>query len=349
MAEIYPVLTSTSFKSKKPPVGKAYRDSGLLGSALANLYKDIDEAFVYIESSLSGRKAVRLASAGALGVYTRVGNVITQNTPAVETIDGSAPVVGDRILFMTGAASAVDVGIYVVSFVGASGAGNNQVLTRAPDFDTDAEITDGILVTVREGTANSDSLWMLTTKPAALNTNTVVFTKLSTGALTRLDAFCLANTGVVGAKVVLFEGDGTSTFSILGPDALAANRTVTFSDANHVFNQSVASGGSPTFDATNVTGLATAAVAAAGAVMDTELVSGQVTVANLTTSVTVALASFTPVFVDVKPIMATLSNATTNPCGLVSAVIAAPNLIVTVSADPGATGAIINLWQDQRV
>ncbi len=87
-----------------------------------------------------------------------------------QTIDGVAVVTGDRVL-VRGQVSAATNGIYVVS----SGA-----WTRATDFDATAEVLSGLLVTVSEGTAKADSLWMLTTNaPITLGATSLAFAQLN--------------------------------------------------------------------------------------------------------------------------------------------------------------------------
>lgn len=90
----------------------------------------------------------------------------------------------------------------------------------------------------------------------------------------------------------------------------------------------------------------TANVTSAGAVMDSELVHYQAVVANGNTSVTTTLAAAG--FVPSKPIFGCVTNNTTNPCGLMSIYIDGTDFVTTVSADPGASTAIVDVWQDQR-
>lgn len=122
---------------------------------------------------------MRAVTTGALAAYTRVGNVITANANgALAAIDGVTLVVNDRLLLNNGAAGA-DNGLYVVTQVGTGG--TPFILTRATDADTSAEVPPGLAVVVTEGTANGDTVWILTTNgPITLNTTALTFGELPT-------------------------------------------------------------------------------------------------------------------------------------------------------------------------
>lgn len=145
---------------------------------------DIDAIETNIDSVESGiaaidrKEPVRLATAAALGACTAagtgVGKTLTQNAGAVENIDGTAVVVGDRILVKDQVAGK-DNGIYIVTVVGTAGP-VQQVLTRATDADSDTEVTAGMSVFVSEGTANADRIYYLTTNDAiTLDTTALTF------------------------------------------------------------------------------------------------------------------------------------------------------------------------------
>ena len=83
--------------------------------------------------------------------------------------DGVTPVGGDRVL-VTGQTTASANGIYVA----ASGA-----WSRATDADAAAEFATAWLVSVKEGTANGDTVWQHTTDAAVtLGTTSLTFAKL---------------------------------------------------------------------------------------------------------------------------------------------------------------------------
>ena len=84
---------------------------------------------------------------------------ITLSAP--QTIDGVGVVAGDRVL-VTGQTTAANNGIYVV----AAGA-----WTRATDMDASADLIASLIVPVSQGTANLDTVWMLSSNgPFTLGT-----------------------------------------------------------------------------------------------------------------------------------------------------------------------------------
>lgn len=102
--------------------------------------------------------------------------------------------------------------------------------------------------------------------------------------------------------------------------------------------------GADVTDTTNVT--------AAGAWMDTESPKTMVTIPNLSTGHNAAKPAS---FVDDKACYAAIRNATTNPVAVRRVYCTGGNLIVDLgglnaaaSGDPGATGAEVFVWQDQR-
>lgn len=96
-----------------------------------------------------------------------------------DTVDGVALVTGDRILIKDQATGAEN-GVYTVNASGAP--------TRATDFDADAEVNGGAAVVAAEGTANADTIFILTTNdPIVVGTTALVFTALTTGGTTLVD------------------------------------------------------------------------------------------------------------------------------------------------------------------
>lgn len=84
----------------------------------------------------------------------------------LQNIDGVAALAGKRVLVKDQAASK-DNGPYVAA-VGA--------WTRTDDADVSAEMTPGLFVHVEQGTANSDSIWQLTTDaPIVLGATPLIF------------------------------------------------------------------------------------------------------------------------------------------------------------------------------
>jgi phage-related tail fiber protein len=93
-------------------------------------------------------------------------NVDTASAPS--TLDGVTLADGDRIL-LKDQSTASENGIYIFSSAGSA-------LTRAADFDADAEVTAGIIVPVEEGSTLADTRWQLTTNdPIVVGTTNLTF------------------------------------------------------------------------------------------------------------------------------------------------------------------------------
>ncbi len=118
----------------------------------------------YVDSR-NWRTSVRVATTGN----------ITLAGGAPDTVDGVAVAEGDRVLVKAQTAGAEN-GIYVVDTLGTGGDGT---WVRAADADTSLEAAANMTVTVEEGTANADSLWMLTTnRPITLGTTALTFKRM---------------------------------------------------------------------------------------------------------------------------------------------------------------------------
>jgi hypothetical protein len=128
-------------------------------------------------SAFSWKQAVRAASTANVALATAV--------EAGDTLDGVTLATGDRIL-LKDQASAAENGIYVVAASGAP--------TRAADFDAASEIA-GAIVAVREGTANANTAWQLTTDGTIVIGTTVL-------------AFAAFGSGGGGGSLTITEIDG---------------------------------------------------------------------------------------------------------------------------------------------
>jgi hypothetical protein len=108
-------------------------------------------------TSLNDKDAVKAAS---------VANVVIAVAPA--SLDGVAGVAGDRWLLKDQALPATN-GIYIFNGVGVP-------LTRSPDADTSAEVTQGLFTWAIFGTVNQRTGWILTTSnPITLGTTPLTF------------------------------------------------------------------------------------------------------------------------------------------------------------------------------
>lgn len=140
----------------------------------------------YVDAARSGldvKASVKLATNATLPAYTHLSGVLTADSNGGLSVDGatlSDPAdVGIRILVKNEAgANEKYNGIYTVTAVG--DASNPWVLTRATDFDQDAEVTPGAFTFVEQGTAWADSGWVLTTDGAiTVGTTALTFVQFS--------------------------------------------------------------------------------------------------------------------------------------------------------------------------
>ena len=146
---------------------------------------------------------VRVATTANLaGTYDNGPKTLTNNsTQAAIAIDGVTLSAGDRVL-LKNQTTASQNGIYTVTTEGSGS--TNWVLTRATDFDTTAEVVDGSLVFVEEGTANASSSFVQSADAPTLDTDAITWTLVSragsinagTGLSKTGDTISLANTAV---------------------------------------------------------------------------------------------------------------------------------------------------------
>lgn len=138
-----------------------------------------------VASGLDPKESVRVATTADLASYVAAGSGVGKTLTAPDngsshnTIDGVLLAVGNRVLVKNqgGGASSVDNGIYTVTQLG-DDATTPFKLTRATDFDEDAEVTNGAHCFVGEGTVNAAAAWVLTTAdPVTVDTTAMAFTQ----------------------------------------------------------------------------------------------------------------------------------------------------------------------------
>lgn len=156
-----------------------------------------------LQTGMTWKSAVRAATstAGTLASSFANGSVI----------DGVTLATGDRILIKN-QASGSENGVYTVNASGAP--------TRATDADASNEVPPGMVVPVAEGTANADSLWILTTNaPITLNTTALSFSKIPIGGGSSLTKFTATGPGTAGLTWAVSHNLGTSDVTYMLRDA----------------------------------------------------------------------------------------------------------------------------------
>lgn len=129
---------------------------------------------------------------------------ITLTAPGT-AIDGVTLANGDRVL-LTAQTTASQNGIYVFN-------GSASTMTRSGDANTTALMVSGLSVTVTEGTANADTVWMLTTNnPYTLDTTALTFVKMQSGETRGIAN--LATTGLLARTAA-----GTYSLRTITPSA----------------------------------------------------------------------------------------------------------------------------------
>lgn len=142
----------------------------------------------YVDSASTGldvKQSVRVATNAALPTVVAagsgVGKTLTASAVGILTVDGVPTVLDDRILVKNQVVT-VDNGIYKVTTEGTAGVA--FVLTRSTDFDQNAEVTAGAFTFVEEGTAWSDTGWILVTNnPIVVDTTAISFTQFSSAGV----------------------------------------------------------------------------------------------------------------------------------------------------------------------
>lgn len=125
-----------------------------------------------VASALNPIQAVSAASTSVNYPGVMVGNVLTITATGAISVDGTTPSANSRILLKDQTTQSQN-GVYVVTTVGSLGV--SPVLTRAPDYNTAAEVNAGDLVPVISGTVNATTSWLQTATIVTLNTDSLVF------------------------------------------------------------------------------------------------------------------------------------------------------------------------------
>ena len=173
-------------------------------------------AIFYTDGSADGLHP--LGSAGGSVVVdwkdsVRVASTADITLSGMQTIDGVALAVDDSVL-VKDQSTASENGIYLV----AAGA-----WTRRTDFDESVEVTAGAAVVVAEGTANADTVYLLTTDdPISVGVSALSFSQLTGGSFVvekdDMVVVAVATTlSFTGGVVVTDAGGGQATVDVPSP------------------------------------------------------------------------------------------------------------------------------------
>ena len=137
----------------------------------------------YVDSIAAGttpHREVRVKTAASLPAYTQSGSKTTAKFTAdangALTIDGVTVATNDRVL-VSEAASDIHNGIYVVTDTGDGS--NPWILDRATTEDENVELPGGSFFFVTDGTANSDTGWVIDTNSTDLDVSSLSFAQFS--------------------------------------------------------------------------------------------------------------------------------------------------------------------------
>jgi hypothetical protein len=201
--------------------------SGTIDSISLNCDTPIGNAVAGINPAV----AVQAATAAILPnsptfthVDAGVGSLITTttlNTPLV--VDGYTPVLLDRILVKNeasgGGLGASRNGVYLVTQV--SGVGLAWILTRALDFDQSLDINNTGAIPVINGTVNTATQWVVSSKVTTVDTDAITFTQFSVNP----SNIVLAVSPGVGIAHFAGSTQTVTSSAVVGSDM--ANNTVT--------------------------------------------------------------------------------------------------------------------------
>jgi hypothetical protein len=184
-------------------------------------------------------------------VATTTAGTLASSFENGDTIDGQTLVTGWRILIKDQAAPAEN-GLYIVNASGAP--------TRATDADSSAEVSAGMSVPVVRGTANSGTVWQLTTT-GAITLGSTGLTFVQVGEQLTADGTTITKTGHQLSRSAL---TGDVTASAGSASTTIANDAVTFAKmanlaANSVIANTTGSAADPA--ALGITAAATASTA----------------------------------------------------------------------------------------
>ncbi len=220
-------------------------------------------------------------SNGTAGVGATLTNAGAQ---AAFVIDGYTTAVNDRILIKD-QASSFQNGVYTVTNIGS--VSTNWVLTRATDYDSITEMSQGLNIAVINGTTNSGRSFTQTSRVLVIGTDPISFITGGTGAITALTGdVTAAGPGSVAATLATVNSNvGSFTLSNITVNAkglvTAASSTSIVPLANGGTNANLTASNGGIFYSTATAGAILAGTATANRV----LLSGASTVPSWSTAV----------------------------------------------------------------
>lgn len=184
--------SGTFLRGQEGSTATAHPEGAILRHVVTDLdWSAIDDAIAAAVVGFDWKASVRACATSNVNISNGIENG--------DTIDGVTLVTGNRVL-LTGQTAGAENGIYVVPASGAA--------SRATDADTSAEVTSGLAVTVTEGTANGNAVWLLITDdPIVLGTTALVFNKIPMSA----GSGSVATDSIFDAKGDLPVGTGADT------------------------------------------------------------------------------------------------------------------------------------------
>jgi hypothetical protein len=170
----------------------------------------VTAAIAAVAGGTEWKPEAKLATAAALAAntYSSGAKTLTGNANGALTVDGVGVTAADRILVkdeVTGSNN----GLYVVTNAGSGGA--PYVLTRATDSDSSAELNNGLIIPITSGTANANTLWVLTTTNITLDTTALSFSHIPLAGYTAGTALTLTGNQFNVTTVPIANGGTNAT------------------------------------------------------------------------------------------------------------------------------------------